>query len=80
MKILDIAEREFHQFLENYKNDDSEFYITKVVEAAVNNKQIFKIIKTNSQWFGLTYKEDVKMVSKQVESLIEKRCYPKILW
>jgi len=79
-EILDIAEREFNQFLEYYKNDDSEFYITKVVEAALNDKKTFKIIKTNSQWFGITYKEDAKMVSKHLESLINKRCYPEILW
>lgn len=79
-EILDIAEREFNQFLEYYKNDDSEFYITKVVEAALNDKKNFKIIKTNSQWFGITYKEDAKMVSKHLESLIKKRCYPEILW
>lgn len=79
-EILDIAEREFNQFLEYYKNDDSEFYITKVVEAALNDKKNFKIIKTNSQWFGITYKEDAEMVSKHLESLIKKRCYPEILW
>lgn len=80
LDILDIAEREFYLFLENYKNDDSEFYITKVIEAALYDKRDFKIIKTSSKWFGVTYKEDVDEVSKQLKKMIEKKHYPKILW
>lgn len=79
-KILDIADEQFNLFLNTYKNDDSEFYITKVVEAAISKNEVLKSLKTNSQWFGVTYKQDAILVSKRIENLIEKGCYPKVLW
>ncbi len=79
-EILNIAEKEFVQFLDTYNDDDSEFYITKVVESAINTNQIFTVLKTNSNWFGVTYKEDVISVSNQIDNLIDKGVYPKVLW
>ena len=79
-EILNIAEKEFVQFLDTYKGDNSEFYITKVVESAINNEQIFTVLKTSSKWFGVTYKEDVKGVSNQIDNLIIKGIYPTVLW
>lgn len=78
--ILEIAENEFYLFLGNYKNDASEFYITKVVEKAIGNKQEFKIINTDSEWFGITYKEDSEIVSEKIKTLISKGIYPEKLW
>lgn len=80
LEILEIAEREFYYFLKNYKNEDLEFYITKIIEAALIDKKPFKIIKTDSEWFGITYKEDVAKVNKELESLIERKYYPSLLW
>ena len=79
-KILDVADKEFNTFLKTYNGDSSEFFITKVVEVAIHKNQKFRVLKTDSMWFGVTYREDALTVSESIEGLIEKGCYPKQLW
>ena len=79
-EIIDIAAIEFNKFLENYKSDNAEYYITMVVEAAIKKEHQFKVITTNSKWFGITYKEDIKLASEEIKGLINAKIYPSILW
>jgi hypothetical protein len=39
-----------------------------------------KVLKTDANWFGVTYKEDKPIVVKAVNDLVEKGVYPKKLW
>lgn len=78
--ILNIAEDAFNKFLDNYKNDEAEFYITMVVEEAIKKTYKFKAITTNSKWFGITYKEDIPLASDEIKQLINSKIYPKTLW
>lgn len=39
-----------------------------------------KILKTNDQWFGITYQEDKQAVQEEFAQLIKNGVYPADLW
>lgn len=59
----------------------SEFFIPSVVAQNIDegNTQI-RVLKSNAQWFGVTYKEDKKKAEQAIEALIAKGTYPNKLW
>jgi UTP-glucose-1-phosphate uridylyltransferase len=75
-------EENFMLFLKTNGNElKSEFYIPSVVFSLINqNKTTVKVLKANSPWFGVTYKDDHPLVVEKINSLVEKGDYPKNLW
>lgn len=71
-------ERAFLDFLEkNGQRLDSEFYIPYVVnEMLKEGKATVEVLKTDSEWFGVTYKEDRPSVVAQLKNLADKGVYP----
>ena len=45
-----------------------------------NNKIIINCKPVNSEWIGMTYKEDLLLVNKKIANLKEEGSYPKHLW
>lgn len=80
--IFSLVETLFSDFLkDNITSETSEFYITHVVNHSIkNNLMDFKMLITDSKWYGITYIEDQKPVSKYIQNLINIEKYPKILW
>jgi hypothetical protein len=39
-----------------------------------------RVLKTTSNWFGVTYKEDKPQLVAKIEELIEEDIYPRNLW
>lgn len=39
-----------------------------------------RVLKTDSDWFGVTYREDVPFVQKRIRELIQQGVYPEDLW
>lgn len=72
----------YDTFLKNHENDlKTEFYLPSVVDELIKSKVgKVKIVETEEQWFGLTYKEDKEIVSKKILDLIEQGKYPSKLW
>ncbi len=76
------SEDYFREFLDkNRDNLKAEFFIplmvNKLVESGVAK---VKVLPTDSQWFGVTYKEDRPMVVAKIEELIAAGEYPEKLW
>jgi UTP-glucose-1-phosphate uridylyltransferase len=72
----------FSRFIkENQENPKAEFYIPTMVNELIK-KQIatVTVLYGKVQWFGMTYKEDRKMVVKKVKELILQGEYPENLW
>ncbi len=72
-------------FIEFLKKDGSqlksEFYIPSAVNALVSSKEVrMKVIESDSEWFGVTYKEDREDVQKRLSNLICQSIYPENLW
>lgn len=74
------------EFLDGFKNEGvnplkAEFYLPSVASRLIeNNEADIKVLRTNDQWYGMTYHEDIVDVKA---ALIKKRnsgLYPEKLW
>ncbi|HSN59566.1 MAG TPA: sugar phosphate nucleotidyltransferase [Ferruginibacter sp.] len=66
---------------ENFDNIKAEFFIPIIGDQFIkNNKGSIKVIPTDAQWFGVTYKEDAPGVKASLDALIEAGEYPASLW
>jgi UTP-glucose-1-phosphate uridylyltransferase len=81
-QIFDVANRLFLDFLKTeYNSETSEFFIPEIVDYCIkNNLFSCKMVPTNSNWYGITYKEDAEALKKQIRFFIESEVYPKKLW
>jgi hypothetical protein len=75
-------QRLFTGFLEqNQGNPKAEFYIPTAVNCLINEGAIrVKVLPTRSPWFGVTYREDRRVVIENIRALIEAGAYPERLW
>jgi NDP-sugar pyrophosphorylase family protein len=80
--VFDFIQKLFVQFLLEHGNDPkAEFFIPIIGDAFIkrgNNK--IKVIPTEAQWFGVTYKEDAAEVREDFNKLIQAGEYPLQLW
>jgi NDP-sugar pyrophosphorylase family protein len=77
-----LTEDEFNSFIEeNGQELKGEFYIPTVIDNLIHKEILkVKILKTNSEWFGVTYPEDKAAVQTQLSALIAKGVYPSSIW
>lgn len=62
-------------------NLKAEFFIPLMVNRLIGGGVAkMKVLKTSSQWFGVTYKEDKPQLVAKIEALIEQGVYPRNLW
>ena len=80
--VFQITEDLFKIFArENKDKPKAEFFIPLMGEHLVNTqKASFKVVPTDNQWFGVTYKEDKPLVQASIDELIKKGNYPEKLW
>ena len=80
--VFKTVEELFKVFaMENKHAPKAEFFIPLIGEHLVGNKKAsFKVIPTDSQWFGVTYKEDKPMVQASIDALVKDGTYPEKLW
>ena len=72
----------FNDFMNQKGNElKSEFLIPEVVNELIQKKtkKVF-VLKTSSEWFGVTYKKDKPIVIQKIKDLIDKGAYPKKLF
>lgn len=76
------SEAYFKKFLlENIDNPTAEFYIPTMVNYLVGTGRCrMRVLSCNSEWFGMTYKEDRPSVMEKLNALIAKGVYPPNLW
>lgn len=80
--IFDHLEKGFRKFLMGKAQDPkAEFFISSHVDDVLREGHArVKILPTQENWFGLTYKEDKYPASAQIQRLIESGVYPEKLW
>ena len=80
--VFKITEDLFKIFaIQNKEKPKAEFFIPLIGEHLVNtNIASFKVVPTDNQWFGVTYKEDKPLVQASIDELIKKGNYPEKLW
>ncbi len=80
--VFGVTEKLFHEFLdENMHNPKSEFFIPIVADKfSKEGMGEIKVIPTQAQWFGVTYKEDAPSVQASIDKLVQSGEYPNNLW
>ena len=75
-------EKGLHAFMkENSNNPTAEYYIPNIVtDMIVSGKMNVRVIPTNDNWFGVTYKDDKPMAVATINKYITEGIYPKNLW
>ena len=75
-------EDDFRKFIiENAENLKAEFYIPLIANNLVNrNEARIKVLTSEAEWFGVTYKEDKETTINKVTDLVENGFYPAKLW
>ena len=59
----------------------SEFFLPFVVDELLKeNKAEVKVLKSEDQWFGVTYQEDKPFVQSSIRKLKDQGVYPEVLW
>jgi len=72
----------FQRFLKERSCErDSELYIPTVVDKLVEEEKVtVKVLRTNDECFGVTYRRDTPLAAKCIRRLIEQGLYPEKLW
>lgn len=80
-KVFDFLEENFELFLKNANLEKDEFYLPSILTKNIENKNcnVF-VLKTDEEWVGLTYKEDLNLTRAKIEKLKQEKIYPKHLW
>lgn len=79
---FDYFDAQFKDFLTKFGNEEtSEYYIPDLIDwLMANDKAVIKVLSSDSEWFGVTYKDDKPYVMKKIQDLISKGVYPSKLW
>lgn len=80
--LFPYLQEEFKKFLAEQGTElKSEFLIPRTADQWVKDgKGVIKVLPTNAQWFGVTYKEDAPVVKRDLQQLVDQGVYPKSLW
>ncbi len=72
----------FTDFIQkNANNPKGEFYIPFVVNDLIEKGEVnLKVLQSQDNWFGVTYKEDKNLAIQNINQLVEKQVYPEKLW
>ena len=80
-----VLRKHLYSFL-NFLKDKSidkckeEFYLPTAIDELIKEDKVkVKVLKTNEQWYGVTYKEDKESVRDSLKNL-SKKIYPDDLW
>lgn len=80
--ILTHLSAYFEAFLNTFQHDDKkEFFLPEVISMLIKNNTItVKSEATNSNWFGVTYAEDLALAKETITHLKAQGIYPETLW
>lgn len=81
-EMFKISEELFRDFAHaNKDNPKAEFFIPLVADSLLSSEAAdFKVVPTDSKWFGVTYKEDKPIVQASIDQLVKDGVYPENLW
>ena len=81
-RLFDHLDRVFQEFLRTSGTElKSECFIPLTVGQLITEKHVTcKVLRSNSTWFGVTYKEDKEIVQGSIAALVKKGKYPQSLW
>ena len=82
--FLSEAQRRFPSFLDRALAEDpmkGEYFLPSVVSALIEEGRArVRVLRSRDRWYGVTYKEDKKMVTDAIQGMKDGGLYPKKLW
>ena len=79
--IFDFINKDINEFFKKANNLETiEYFTPDIIDKMHKQGQKIKLIKTNSTWKGITYKEDLEELQKYIAEKIEEGVYPEQLW
>ncbi|MBE0638826.1 MAG: nucleotidyltransferase [Bacteroidales bacterium] len=80
--IFKIFREGFTRFINKAKDDPkAEYYIARpLVEMMEQKLGSIQILKSDAQWFGVTYREDKESAKEMITRLVASGVYPENLW
>jgi choline kinase len=80
--FFSILEHRFNQFIvQNYNKPKAEYFLPFVIDDQLQDGKVkVKVLQTDSNWYGVTYKDDLPDVKAGINDLVEKGEYPSPLW
>ena len=80
--ILPKFKQYFDDFIAAYNGElKSECYLPMASDWLIKNKYLkMRVLRTDSEWFGVTYKEDRELAIKRLTELTAQGVYPGSLW
>jgi hypothetical protein len=80
--IFPALRRYFDAFLaEKGKEPKSECYLPMAADSFIKNSILnIRVLEADSEWFGVTYKEDREQAVNRIGRLVEQGVYPPSLW
>lgn len=77
--FFDTLEAGFENFIANTDKNDlkAEYLLPTIIGDLLKDNQItVEVLKSNNEWFGVTYKEDKEFVKNSIKKLVENGSYP----
>ena len=80
--IFGPLEKELCTFIQEHGQEEkSEFYLPFFINRMISLKKMkVSVLPTDSEWFGVTYRQDHPKVVSALRGLVEKGLYPASLW
>ena len=80
--LFDYLSEKFDEFLQEGKMElKSEFLIPNVINDLIQtDRESVHVLRSDSSWFGITYKEDKLYVMDEIQKLIDEGVYPQELF
>lgn len=80
--IFSELEKRFIYFLrDSSDNIKAEYFLPEVVGHLIREGRAkVKVLQTEEKWFGVTYREDMPDIQKEIRALISSGVYPASLW
>lgn len=71
----------FTRYITDENINQIEYYLPTAIQNIMKHHNVkVKVLNTNAQWFGITYKNDLEYVKKSIKSLMNQNEYPEKLW
>jgi UTP-glucose-1-phosphate uridylyltransferase len=80
--VFGYLQKGFREFLSTHINKyKAEYFIPLLINDLIQtSKARTSVLKSDSIWFGITYREDKPFVQKKIKSLLKRGEYPESLW
>lgn len=81
--IFNELEKKFSIFLVEKQDEilKAEYFLPAVIDSLIHeNKARVKVLKSEEQWYGVTYKEDKNTIQNAILKFINNGIYPENLW